>query len=246
MARPTVRRQTVQKETPPAVQNASGRGTSPSTGTQALGASTGPLNLDSEVQRDENTRDLRDLKHDFDALMARYEHAVYNAVFHLIGDAEEAGDLTQETFVSAFRAREHFRGDAKVYTWLYRIAVNHCKNRFKQRDRLREYEGISLDGGFGGTWSEDGDHGQGESRPVADWSLSPEKLLEQKELRAQIYRAVEGLATEYRIVLVLREMEGLNYSEIAEVTGLTMEAVKTRLSRARAMVRRRIEPYYRL
>jgi RNA polymerase sigma-70 factor (ECF subfamily) len=105
---------------------------------------------------------------------------------------------------------------------------------------------VSLDGGFGGPWSEDGEHAQGESRPVADWSLSPERLLEQKELRAQIYRAVDGLASEYRIVLVLREMEGLNYSEIAEVTGLSMEAVKTRLSRARAMVRRRIEPYYRL
>jgi RNA polymerase sigma-70 factor (ECF subfamily) len=197
--------------------------------------------------RDGNSRDVADLRQDFDALMGRYERPIYNAIFHLIGDPEEAGDLTQETFVSAYRARNHFRGDAKVYTWLYRIAVNHCKNRFKQRDRLREYEGVSLDGGFGaGAWGEDADHGGQESRLVADWSLSPERLLEQKELRAQIYRAVEALASEYRIVLVLREMEGLNYNEIAEVTGLTMEAVKTRLSRARAMVRRRIEPYYKL
>lgn len=219
MARPTlVRRQTVQKDDPPAIASA------------------------PDMQRDENARDLKDLRHDFDALMSRYERSIYNAVFHLIGDSEEAGDLTQETFVSAYRARESFRGDAKVYTWLYRIAVNHCKNRFKQRDRLREYEGVSLDDGFGG---QDGD-GQGETRPVADWSLSPERLLEQKELRAQIYKAVEALASEYRIVLVLREMEGLNYNEIADVTGLTMETVKTRLSRARAMVRRRIEPYYKL
>lgn len=246
MARPILRRQTAQNETPPVAHSAPERGlTSRKEDRADSGASSAPMNLSSEAQKDENARDLRDLKHDFDALMARYEHAVYNAVYHLIGDSEEAGDLTQETFVSAFRAREHFRGEAKVYTWLYRIAVNHCKNRFKQRDRIREYEGVSLDGGFGGSWSEDGE-GQGESRPVADWSLSPERLLEQKELRAQIYRAVEGLASEYRIVLVLREMEGLNYSEIAEVTGLTMEAVKTRLSRARAMVRRRIEPYYRL
>ena len=225
MARPGMRRHTAEKEDLPATKGAP-----------------------DSLRDGGNARDLADLRQDFDALMARYERPIYNAIFHLIGDSDEAGDLTQETFVSAYRARNHFRGDAKVYTWLYRIAVNHCKNRFKQRDRLREYEGISLDGGFGGgsTWGEDSDHGQSESRLVADWSLSPERLLEQKELRAQIYRAVEALASEYRIVLVLREMEGLNYNEIAEVTGLTMEAVKTRLSRARAMVRRRIEPYYKL
>lgn len=221
MARPTVRRQTGGKDSSPIAP-----------------AAVEPTRDDS------NTRDVHDLRQDFDALMARYERSIYNAIFHLVGDADEAGDLTQETFVSAYRAREHFRGDAKVYTWLYRIAINHCKNRFKQRDRLREYEGVSLDGGFGSAWGEDAE--SAETRPVADWSLSPERLLEQKELRAQIFRAVEALASEYRIVLVLREVEGLNYSEIAEVTGLTMEAVKTRLSRARAMVRRRIEPYYKL
>jgi RNA polymerase sigma-70 factor (ECF subfamily) len=76
--------------------------------------------------------------------------------------------------------------------------------------------------------------------------MAPEALIEQKELRAQIYRAVDALPIEYRTVLVLREMEGLNYSDIAEVTGLSMEAVKTRLSRARGMIRRRVEPYYKL
>jgi RNA polymerase sigma-70 factor (ECF subfamily) len=187
---------------------------------------------------------LQELANDFNALVARYEKPLFNVVYQWIGDYDEAADLTQEAFVSAYKARDTFRGDSKVYTWLYRIAHNHCKNRFKQRDRQRQVEGASLDAGitsdgatFDGTISE--------TRDVADWRFSPAQLLEQKELRAQIDRAVESLASEYRVVLVLRELEGMSYTEIAEVTGLTMEAVKTRLNRARAMVRQKVEPYYR-
>jgi RNA polymerase sigma-70 factor (ECF subfamily) len=197
---------------------------------------------DSAAVRD-NERDVRDLKSNFNALMARYEKPLYNLIFQWVRDSDEAFDLTQETFISAYRASANFRGDSKVYTWLYRIALNHCKNRFKQRDRQKEFEGPSLDDGLS---ADDGDAGQTESRAIADWSMAPEQLLEQKELRSQIYRAVDALPIEYRTVLVLREMEGLNYADIAEVMGLSMEAVKTRLSRARGMIRRRIEPYYKL
>ncbi len=189
------------------------------------------------------TRQRRDdvaLVRDFDALYARYGKQIYNTIFQWIGDHDEAADLTQETFLSAHKAREQFRGDAKVSTWLYRIAHNHCKNRFKQRGRQREMEGVSLDAGFGG--------GEEDAAPreIADWSASPSQLLEQKELGAQINRAVNALAPEYRVVLVLREVDGLAYTEIAEVTGLTLEAVKTRLNRARAMVRQKVEPYLKI
>jgi len=181
---------------------------------------------------------------DFDAVVARYEKQLFNVIYQWIGDYEEARDLTQETFLSAFRARDQFRGESRIYTWLYRIAHNHCKNRFKQRDRQRAMEGPSLDAGVPG----DGDFGDdvvAQTREIADWSYSPARILEQKELRALVDRAVNSLAFEYRDVLVLREIEGLSYLEIAEVTGLTMEAVKTRLNRARAMVRLRVEPYFK-
>lgn len=206
-----------------------------------LASNSSSPDVESAAARD-NERDVRDLRSDFNALMARYEKPLYNLVFQWIRDSDEAFDLTQETFISAYRASGNFRGEAKVYTWLYRIALNHCKNRFKQRDRQKEFEGTSLDDGALG----DDDSGAGETRDVADWSMAPEALLEQKELRAQIYKAVDALPVDYRTVLVLREMEGLNYADIAEVTGISMEAVKTRLSRARGMIRRRIEPYYRL
>ncbi len=187
---------------------------------------------------------LRDgvaLVRDFDALYAKYGPQIFNTIFQWIGDYDEATDLTQETFLSAYKAREQFRGDAKVYTWLYRIAHNHCKNRFKQRDRQREMEGPSLDAGLSGDGADEGEAAP--VREIADWSGSPARRLEQKELQAQINRAVDGLASEYRVVLVLREVDGLSYGEIAQATGLTLEAVKTRLNRARAMVRQRIEPY---
>ena len=187
---------------------------------------------------------LRDdvaLVHDFDALYARYSARIYNSIFQRVGSREEAEDLTQETFISAHKAREQFRGDAKVTTWLFRIAENHCKNRFKQRDRQREMEGPSLDAGVVGDAG--GFEETAQTREIADWSASPAPLLEQKELQAQINRAVDSLQPAYRSVLVLRDVDGLSYNEIAEVTGLTLEAVKTRINRARTMVRQKVEPY---
>lgn len=176
-----------------------------------------------------------------DALIERYQKPLFNYIYQYMGDYEEASDLTQETFISAWKARETFRGESKVNTWLYRIAQNHCKNRLKQRGRQREMEGPSLDAGVHADGLED--DGPGATRDIADWSASPAKVLEQKELGALINRAVDALAPEYKGVLLLREMEGLSYTEIAQATGLTMEAVKTRLNRARAMVRQRVEPY---
>jgi len=191
----------------------------------------------SAALRRENAALLRN----FDALITRYSKPLYNFVYQWIGDPEEAADLVQDTFVSAYKAREQFRGDSKIYTWLCRIAHNHCKNRFKQRDRQREVEGPSLDAGLDGTEGDDGPA----TRDVADWSYAPATHLEQSELRAQIDRAVNALAWEYREVLLLRVVEDMSYQDIADVTGLTMEAVKTRLNRARAMVRQRVEPYYK-
>jgi len=189
-----------------------------------------------------NARDLADLRNDFNALMSRYEKPIYNLVFRFLNDPEEASDLTQEAFISAYRARSDFRGDAKVSTWLYRIAVNHCKNRYKQRDRQRDHEGPSLDENWAS--GADGEGAAFESKFLADWSYSPELISQSNELMSAIYRAVEALPIDYTIVVVLREMEGMNYNEIVQATGLTLETVKTRLSRARGMLRRRLQPYF--
>jgi len=156
---------------------------------------------------------------------------VFNLIYRLVGDYDEAADLTQDAFVAAYRAYGDFRGECSVYTWLCRIAVNRCKNRFRERDRQRLHESGSLDGG--------GDEIPGASASAA----APDKAVEAQELREMIEQAVSGLPEDYRVVSVLRDMQGLSYQEIAEATETSLDNVKVRLSRARAMLRRRLAPY---
>ncbi|MCE5313747.1 MAG: sigma-70 family RNA polymerase sigma factor [Armatimonadota bacterium] len=173
---------------------------------------------------------------DFDRLVDDYEKPIYNLIYRLVGDSEEAADLTQETFVSAYRSYSEFRGESSAYTWLYRIALNKCKNKFKERDRCRKFETLSLDNGFG---TDDGQIG-GE---VASWEYSPHIAIERKELKEHIARAMSELPYDYRIVAVLRDIEGLSYQDIADAADLSVDVVRTRLARARAMLRKKLGAY---
>ena len=175
---------------------------------------------------------------DFDALVVKYDKKIFNVIYRMLGDYEEATDLTQETFISAYRHYDRFRGDSKVFTWLYQIARNLCINRVRQRERQRGIRFESMD------QPRDLEEDDGGTREIADWSQSPQRVLENNELREKLMAAIQSLTPEYREVLVLREFEGLSYNEIVERTGLTLENVKTRLSRARGMIRRKIGPYY--
>lgn len=176
---------------------------------------------------------------DFDALVAKYEKKIFNVIYRKLGDYEDATDLTQETFINAFRHFDRFRGEAKVFTWLYQIAHNLCINRMRQRDRQRSLRVESLDQPRD-TAAEDG-----ATREIADWTGSPQNVLEDRELRQRIYAAIDSLPPDYKEVVLLREFHDLSYSEIVDATGLSLENVKTRLLRARAMLRRKLEPYYR-
>jgi RNA polymerase sigma-70 factor (ECF subfamily) len=177
-----------------------------------------------------------DRKLTFEQIHKKYQPKIYNLILRIIGDHDDAEDLTLETFVNAYRAWDRFR--ARVSTWLHQIAVNNCKNRFKQRDRQREREPVSLDDGIE---TDSGELG----REVADWRNVPEQALMDKEFAARLHRAVESLKPDYKVVFVLAEVDDLSYDEIARVTELTVPAVKTRLHRARNMVRQKLEPYYR-
>ena len=83
--------------------------------------------------------------HSFDDLVAAYEKKIFNVIYRILGDYDEAADITQETFISAYKGFQSFRGDAKVYTWLYQIAINHCRNRLRRRGRMRRIQVDSLD-----------------------------------------------------------------------------------------------------
>ncbi len=182
--------------------------------------------------------DDKDRTLSFDQMVEKYKPKIFNLMLRLVDDWDDAEDLTVETFLNAHRAWDRFRGEARVSTWLHQIALNNCKNYFKKSDRRREFESVSLDEAI------ETDSGE-ISREVPDWRDVPEHVLMDKEFTAQIERAIAALAPEYRTVLVLCEMEDMSYEEIARHMGLTVPAVKTRLHRARGMMRRRLEPYYR-
>ncbi len=170
----------------------------------------------------------------FAQVVAENYERIYNVIYRLVNDDEEAADLTQDTFVAAYRAYGRFRHESSAYTWLYRIAVNLTKNHFEKQQRVGAREAFSLDAPL----QLDSDE---VTRQVEDWALSPERVSENDELGAIVLREVAALKYDYREVVVLRDLEGLSYREIAEVLGCSVEAVKSRLFRARSVLRERLE-----
>ncbi|HEX8464142.1 MAG TPA: sigma-70 family RNA polymerase sigma factor [Abditibacterium sp.] len=174
---------------------------------------------------------------EFELIVERYHAKVFQLVYRYTGDYEEACDLTQDTFVRAFNAWGEFRGDSQVYTWLYRIALNLCHNQQKRIVRRHRMERWSLDAS-----PEDDFDGRGPIE-VADERPLPLARLEGDEMRLRLREALLELPENYRVVIVLRDIEGLTYEEIARVTDSTLEAIKSRLFRARQTLRRLLEPY---
>jgi RNA polymerase sigma-70 factor, ECF subfamily len=172
----------------------------------------------------------------FDVLYTRYEKAIFNLIYRMVGDMEDATDLTSQTFLHALRAYERFRGEAQAYTWLYRIAVNLCKNHFRKKDREARYQMVSLDAPI----MADGDEVE---RDIVDTSQSPERLMEGQELQVLIQDAIAGLSQDLRAVILLRDVQGLSYQEIADITKCSVEAVKSRIFRARGHLRRVLGPH---
>ena len=169
---------------------------------------------------------------DFGSLVDDNYQRIYGIIYRLVGDPHEAEDLTQDTFVNAYRARNGFRGDSQVYTWLYRIAVNLTKNRLEQLARRPiPLSGVAPDG-------EDG-----EIAAELDPPDTPALQVENAELGQVVAAAVLRLRPDFREVVLLREYEHLSYEEIAGVLGCTVQTVKTRLFRARNLLRRRLSNY---
>ena len=174
---------------------------------------------------------------EFEAIVEKYHGKVFQLVYRYTGDYEEACDLTQDTFVRAFNAWTEFRGDSQVYTWLYRIALNLCHNQQKRLQRRYSMERWSLDS------APDDDFDSRGPVEVADERPLPLARIEGDEMRHRLREALLQLPDNYRTVIVLRDIEGMTYEEIARVTDSTLEAIKSRLFRARQNLRRILEPY---
>jgi len=170
----------------------------------------------------------------FEALVRRYEGKIFRLTQNITQNREDAEDAMQEAFLKAYAHLGGFQGDSRFYTWLVRIAANEALMRLRKRKPGQ----VSLDEPI-----------QGESdlmpRELEDWGPSPEQRYAQSELREILGEFIEKLEPEYRIVLVLREIEELSTEETAEALGISVPAVKSRLLRGRLKLREKLNRYFR-
>jgi RNA polymerase sigma-70 factor (ECF subfamily) len=172
----------------------------------------------------------------FDKLVIRYSNDIYALLFRLTSDAEEASDLTQETFLRALRAISGFRGESDLKTWLYRIAINESRNRFRWWKRRRRDTTVSLDETLGNTESSYQDI-------LADSCSSPEEDALRREREAILQKALRDLPAIYREPVVLFDIEGLSYDEICKALDLNPGTLKSRLARGRQELKKRLAGY---
>jgi RNA polymerase sigma-70 factor (ECF subfamily) len=169
-------------------------------------------------------------------LVRRYGGALLTCARRFLGCEADSADAVQDAFVSAFRSLGTFAGHARLGTWLHRILVNHCLMKLRQRKRRRT---VSIEGLLP-TFDETGHH----TRPVTPWTQSPEEQLSRAETRDQVRACIDRLPEPYREIILLRDLEGLDTEQTAQLLGLSRVAVKTRLHRARQALRTLLEEVF--
>lgn len=169
----------------------------------------------------------------FDILVEKYYKKIYNLAYRFVGDAEEANDLAQEIFTAAYQNLKKFRGDAKFSTWLFQIATNRGKNRFKYLKRR---------GYFAGRGQQETDEDRDSSqRAIPDYSTNPETLLAGKQIQKIVQDAIDDLDPDHKEIVILRDIEGFSYDEIAQMLNLPEGTTKSRLHRARMVVKEKLK-----
>ncbi len=187
----------------------------------------GGRNLDQElverVQKGDKTA--------FDILVRRYEHKLANVISRYIRDPDEVLDVAQEAFIKAYRALPNFRGDSAFYTWLYRIAINTAKNHLVASSRRPPGDDVDAQ-----------EAEQFEAESGLKEYATPERMALSSELVTTIQTAIDELPEELRTAIVLRELDGLSYEEIAAAMDCPIGTVRSRIFRARDAIERRIRP----
>ena len=170
----------------------------------------------------------------FDELVLEHKDKVFNLCYRFMGDHGEADDCAQETFVKVYRSLKDFRRESSIATWIYRIAVNTCKNRLSSAQYRRSKYMVRLD--------EPKDTKDGKQPvEIGGGSLSPSAELDRKEKGETIQKAINSLPDDQKSVIVLRDIEGLSYEEVSEVMGYNLGTVKSKLARARQGLREKLK-----
>lgn len=172
----------------------------------------------------------------FEKLVTRYQNKILGYVARMTnGDREEAEDITQETFIKAYRSLDSFRGQASFSTWIYKIATNLCIDRARMRKR-RPQQAYSLDEPF------ENDEEKG-GRELPDSRFEPSKGVEKDEMRQVVRDTVAGMPEKMREVLIMCDLQGMSYEDIAQILNVPLGTIKSRLFHARADLARRLRPY---
>jgi RNA polymerase sigma-70 factor (ECF subfamily) len=186
------------------------------------------IELERSLLRRLRERDERAFKE----LVSEHRDRVFNISFRMLGNRHEAEDIAQEVFITVFKTIDSFREESKFSTWLYRVTVNHCKNRIKYNARRHERDRDELD--------ENTRETNGASVGPAR-TKQPDHALASAQMEDILSDAIKSLEEEWREVVVLRDIEDLSIEEICEITGLPDGTVKSRLHRARAALRKKLQ-----
>src|SRR6202142_1222602 len=172
----------------------------------------------------------------FETLVGRYERKIFRLAQNITQNKEDAEDVMQEAFLKSYQHLDRFQGDSRFYTWLVRIAVNEALMKLRKRRPNQ----VSLDEPVPGTDGEDSVF-----REIEDWGPSPEKKFAQTELNEILNRVIGELDPIFRVAFLLRDVEGLSTEETAQILGISVAAVKSRLLRARLKLRQKLNKYFR-
>jgi RNA polymerase sigma-70 factor (ECF subfamily) len=172
------------------------------------------------------TEALRGNAEAFGQLVQRHQHRLYNAAYRFLDSAEDAQDVVQEAFLSAYQALDSFKGGAQFFTWLYRIAMNHAIDLRRKRKAVLRFDGQVEE-----------DSHPADPSPVA----RPEAALEQSEDVALLRAGLARLSPEHRMVLLLKDLDGMKYEDMAEVLAVPIGTIRSRLHRARLELRQVLE-----
>ena len=168
----------------------------------------------------------------FDELVLKYQDRIFNIAYRMMGSYEEAKDASQEAFVNAFKSLANFRRESSFYTYLCQILINSCKNRLKRLNRDSKL--VSIDDPFP---TEDGEV----KLEIPDNTFSPRDAVERKDKEARVQEAINSLDEEHKAVVVLRDIEGLSYEDIAQALNLNIGTIKSRLHRARHELKEKLK-----
>ncbi len=188
---------------------------------------------ESDDDADLVRRTVRGDRTAFDLLVEKYYKRIYNLAYRFVGDTEEANDLAQEIFTAAYQNIKRFRGDAKFSTWLFQIAANRGKNRFKYLKRRGYFANKGR--------SEDENGAELPQRDIPDHTTNPEAVLARKQIQQLVQDAINQLEPDHKEIVILRDIEGFSYDEIAQILDLPEGTTKSRLHRARMVVKEKLK-----